>query len=60
MLVATVRSVNLGLITASTTLQNNESWMELDAHADTTGITKEVYKRFEQGNRIKAVARQFI
>ena len=40
MLVATVRSVNLGRITASTTLQCNESWMELDAHADTTVLGK--------------------
>ena len=36
MLVATVRSVKLGRIAASTTLQCEESWMELDTHADTT------------------------
>ena len=35
MSVATVRSVKLGRI-AALTLQNNESWMELDTHADTT------------------------
>ncbi len=36
MSVATVWSVKLGRISALTTLQNNESWMELDMHADTT------------------------
>ena len=40
MLVATVWLVKLGQIAASTTLQNNESWMELDTHADTTVLGK--------------------
>ena len=40
MSIATVRSVKLGRIAASTTLQNTESWMELDTHADTTVLGK--------------------
>ena len=40
MSVATVRSVKLGRISALTTLQCNESWMELDTQADTTVLGK--------------------
>ena len=40
MLVATVLLVKLVQIAASTTLQNSESWMELDTHADTTVLGK--------------------
>jgi len=40
MSVATVGSVKLVHIPSSTTLQNNESWMELDMHADTTVLGK--------------------
>ena len=40
MLVAAVRSVKIGRIAASTSLQHNESWMELDTHADTTVLGK--------------------
>ncbi len=40
MLVATVWLVKLGRIAASTTLQNSESWMELDTHSDTTVLGK--------------------
>ena len=40
MSVNAVRSVKLGRIASSTTLQNNESWMELDTHTDTTVLGK--------------------
>ena len=40
MLVATVWLVKLGRIAASTKIQNTESWMELDTHADTTVLRK--------------------
>jgi hypothetical protein len=40
MLIAAVWSVKLGRIAASTSLQNKESWMELDTHADTTVLGK--------------------
>ena len=40
MLVATVRSIKIGKISASTSLQTIESRMELDTHADTTVLGK--------------------
>ena len=40
MFVAAVRSVKIGRIAASTSLQQVESWMELDTHADTTVLGK--------------------
>ena len=40
MLIAAVRSIKIGRVAASTSLQNMESWMELDTHADTTVLGK--------------------
>ena len=40
MSIATVWPVKLGRVAASTTLQNTESWMELDTHANTTVLGK--------------------
>ncbi len=40
MLVATVRSIKIGRIASSTSLQTSESRMELNTHADTTVLGK--------------------